>query len=61
MKKIIEQTSEYTITGMSMDQNGQLIDQKYLVEYKDTPKIDTCLTFKEAQDAVKKHFKKEDK
>ena len=60
-ERIIEQSSEYTIIEMSFEPNGQLIDQKYRVEYKDMPKIDTCLTLEEAQDAIKKHFKKEGK
>ena len=60
-KRIVEQSSEYSITEISLEQNGQLIDRKYIVRYKDTPREDSFLTLEKAQNAIKKHFKKEDK
>ncbi len=61
MKRIVDQKTDYIITEISIEQNGRVIDRKYSVEYKDTPKTDVCLTIEEAFETVRKHFKKEDK
>lgn len=61
MKRIIEQTSEYTIIELSLDQNGLIVDAQYIVRYKCTPKEDICSTLEGAREAAKKRLGKEDK
>lgn len=61
MKKIIEQTPEYTIIELPLDQKGHIVNAQYIVQYKSTPKEDICSTLEGAREAAKKRLGKEDK
>lgn len=58
MKNIVKQTEFYTICELTLKVHVGLVDTKYIISYKDTPREDICSTYKEALDIAEKHVQK---